>query len=48
MEQGVYSQVVMILQRKSYDKKKKKRQRNITSKENQKDQDVGLILIMSG
>ena len=48
MEQGLYAQVVMIRQRESDDKSKNKRPRNITSKENQQDQDVGLHLIMSG
>ena len=37
----------MIRRRESYDKKEKK-PNNITSKNNHKDQDVGLILIMSG
>ena len=48
MEQGLYAQVVMIRQRESDDKGKNKRPRNITSKGNQQDQDVGLHLIMSG
>ena len=48
MEQGLYVQVVMIRQRESDDKSKNKRPRNIISKENQQDQDVGLHLIMGG
>ena len=48
MEQMLYSQVFISLRRESDDKKEKEKQRNITSKGNQKDQDVGLILIMSG
>ena len=48
MEQGFYVQVVMILQRESYDKEEKEKNKNITSKDNQQDQDVGSILIMSG
>ena len=42
MEQGLYEQVVMIHLRESNDKNEKK------SDENQQDQDIGSILIMSG
>ena len=48
MENGLYAEVVMIRQRESDDKKEIKKTKNITSKGNQKYQDVGLILIMSG
>ena len=47
MEQGFYAQVVMIHRRDSGNKKEKNTN-NITSKDNQQDQDVGLILIMIG
>ena len=47
-EQGLYAQVVMIRRRESDDKKEKEKTNNTTSKENQKDQEVGSILIMSG
>ena len=42
MEQGLYEQVVMIRQWESNDKNEKK------SEDNQQDQDIGSILIMSG
>ena len=48
MEQELYARMVMIRLRDSDDKKENKKLRNITSKENQKYQDVGSILIMSG
>ena len=48
MENGLYEQVVMIRQRESDDKNQKENTKNITCKDNQKYQDVGLILIMSG
>ena len=48
MEQGLYAQVFMIRQNESDDKRKKEKTKNITSKDNQQDQDGGLILIMSG
>ena len=48
MEQGLYAQVDMIRRRESDDKKKKKRHKNITSKDNQQEQNIGSILIMSG
>ena len=41
MRKGLYAQVVIIRRIKLYDKSKNKRQRNITSKDNQQDQDVG-------
>ena len=47
MEQGLYAQVVMIRRRESDDKNGKENTKNITSKDNQQDQDIGLILIMS-
>ena len=46
-EKGLYAQVVMILRNKSDDKKEEEKPRNITSKDNKQDQDVGLVLIMS-
>ena len=48
MESGLYVEIVKILQRESDDKNKNKIQGNITCMDNQQDQDVGLILIMSG
>ena len=48
LENGLYAQVVMILRRELDDKKEKIRQKNLTSKDNQKEQNIGLILIMSG
>ena len=47
MEPGLHSQVVMIHRRESDDKKEKEKTKNITSNDNQQDQDVGPILIMS-
>ena len=47
LENGLYAQVVIMRQRESDDKKEKKTN-NITSKGNQQDQDVGLIMVMSG
>ena len=48
MEKGLYSQLVMIRQKDSDNKKEKKKTSNITSKGNPQDQYAGLILIMSG
>ena len=48
MEQGLYTQVVMICQKESENKKENENIKNISSKENWLDKDVGLILIMSG
>ena len=48
LENGLYAQVVMILRRGLDDKNKKIRQKYITSKENQQEQNIGLILIMIG
>ena len=48
MENGLYAQLVMIRQRDSDNKRGKKRQRHIPSKDNHQDQDVGSILIMIG
>ena len=48
MEQGLYAQVVMILRKESENKKEREKTNNTTFKDNQQDQDVGLILIMSG
>ena len=48
MEKVLYAQEVVILRKESENKMKKKKPRNINSKDNQQDQDVGLILIMSG
>ena len=47
MEHGFYAQVVVIHRKESDDKMEKERTKNITYKDNQQDQDVGLILIMS-
>ena len=44
----VYSQVVMIFQKDSDNKSKSRRPLNTTLKKNLQDQDVGIILIMSG
>ena len=48
LENGLYSQVVITLRRELDDKKKNIRQKNITSKDNKQEQNIGLILIMSG
>ena len=40
MEQRLYIQVVVIRQRESYDKNEDEKKRNITSKDNQQDQDI--------
>ena len=48
LENGLYAQVVMILRRELDDKKEKYKTKNITSKDNQQEQNIGLILIMSG
>ena len=48
LENGLYAQVVMIRTRESDDKKEKDKTKNITSKDNQQEQNIGLILIMSG
>ena len=48
MEQGFYAQVVMICRMESDDKNEKLKTDNITSQDNQKYQDVGWILVMSG
>ena len=45
---GFSAQVVMILRRELDDKKKNIRQKNVTSKDNKQEQNIGLILIMSG
>ena len=45
---GLSAQVVMILRRELDDKKKNIRQKNVTSKDNKQEQNIGLILIMSG
>ena len=47
LENGLYTQVVMIRRRELYDKKEKDKTKNITSKDNQQEQNIGLILIMS-
>ena len=41
MEIGLYAQVIMIRQMESDDKKEKEKTNNITSNDNQQDQDVG-------
>ena len=48
LEQGLYTQVIMICRRESDDIKEKYKTKNITSKENQQEQNIGLTLIMSG
>ena len=48
LENGLYSQVVMICRRELDDKKEKDKTKNITSKYNQQEQNTGPILIMSG
>ena len=48
MEQGLHEQVVMIREASQKIKRKKKRQINTISKNNQQDQDILSILIMSG
>ena len=48
LEQGFYAQVVMIRRRNLYDIKEKDKTKNITFKDNQQEQNIGLILIMSG
>ena len=48
LENGLYAQVVMIRRREFGDKKEKDEAKNITFKENQQKQKIGLILTMSG
>ena len=48
MKQGLHTQVLMTRQKDSENKKEKENIKNITSKGNPQDQDVGLILILSG
>ena len=48
LEQGLYVQVVMIRRRDPDDIKEKDKTKYITSKDNKKEQNIGLILIMSG
>ena len=48
MEQGLYEKVVMIRRKDSENKKERENTKNITSKDNNQDQYVGLIFIMSG
>ena len=48
LEKGFYAQVVMMRRRNLYDIKEKYRTKKLTSKGNQQEQNIGLILIMSG
>ena len=48
MENGLYAQVVIIHRRELDDKKGKYKTKNITSRDNHQEQNIGLILIMSG
>ena len=48
LEQGLYAQVLMIHIRESDDIKEKYKTKNIASKDNQQEKNIGLILIMSG
>ena len=48
LENGFYVQVDMICRRELDDKKEKYKTKDITSKGNQQEQNIGLILIMSG
>ena len=48
MEQGFYAQVFMIRIRESYDIKEKYKTNKSTFKDNNQEQNIGLILIMSG
>ena len=47
-EQGLYAQVFMICRRNLDDIKEKYKTKHLTSKGNQQEQSIGLILIMSG
>ena len=48
LEQGLYSQVIMIRRKNLDDIKEKDKTKSLTSKENKQEQNIGLILIMSG
>ena len=48
LKQGFYAQVVMILRRESDYIKEKDKTKILTSKDNQQEQNIGLILIVSG
>ena len=48
LEQGLYAQVVMIQIRNLDDIKENIRQNKLSSKDNHQEQNIGLILIMSG
>ena len=48
LDQGFYAQVVMIPRGNLYDIKGKDKTKKLTSKDNQQEQNIGLILIMSG
>ena len=48
MKQGLHAQVLMTRRKDSENKKEKENIKNITSKGNPQDQDVGSIFIMSG
>ena len=41
LENGLYSQLVIISRRELYDKKKKDKTKNKTSKDNQQEQNIG-------
>ena len=47
LEQGLYEKVIMICRRNLYDIKEKDKTKSLTSKDNQQEQNIGLILIMS-
>ena len=46
--QGLYAQLLMIRRRNLDDIKEKYKAKKLTSKDNQQEQNIGLILIMSG
>ena len=48
LENGLYEQLVMIHRRESDNKKENDKEKHLTSKENQQELKVSLILIMSG
>ena len=48
LEHGLYTKVVMILRRELDDIKEKDRIENLIFKDNQQEQNIVLILIMSG
>ena len=48
LEKGLYVQVVMMCRSKLDDIKEKYKTKKITSKDNHQEQNIGLVLIMSG